>query len=509
MIGARLLLHRDAIRAGVDDRLFGSFIEHLGRAIYGGIYEPGHPTADGEGFRRDVLELVQELRVPIIRYPGGNFASAYNWEDTVGPVESRPRRLDLSWRAMEPNIVGLREFFHWASKVGAQVMPALNLGTRGIDAARNLVEYCNHPGGSSWSDLRRSHGALEPYGFKVWCLGNEMDGPWEIGRRTAADYGQLAAQVGKALKQFDPSLELVACGSSSNHMPTFPEWEATTLERCYDVVDYLSLHEYMKNTDSDTTTFLAQSLEMDQFIRTVAGTADYVKAKLRSRKTIMLSFDEWNVWFHSRRTDVLTEPWTIGPRLLEDVYTLEDALVVGCCLITLLRHADRVRIACLAQLVNVIAPIMTETGGPAWRQTIFYPFMHASRFGRGCVLEGIVRSPTYLNKRHGEVPFLESVSTWNEERDEITIFCVNRSLTDPIEITGTIAGFGRCAVIEQLVLTDEDAGATNTREQPMRIAPRRIAETRMEGETLRSILPKLSWNVIRLRTETRPTPGTQ
>jgi alpha-N-arabinofuranosidase len=501
MIGARLLLHRDAVSATVDDRVFGSFIEHLGRAIYGGIYEPGHPTADDEGFRGDVLELVRELGVPIIRYPGGNFASCYNWEDTVGPVENRPRRLDLSWRSIEPNVVGLREFYRWASTAGANVMPALNLGTRGIDAARNLVEYCNFPSGTYWSEMRRSHGSPEPYGFKVWCLGNEMDGPWEIGRRTAEDYGQLAGQVGKALKQFDPSLELVACGSSSNHMPTFPEWEATTLERCYDVVDYLSLHEYLKDTDNDLATFLAQSLEMDQFIHTVISTADFVKAKLRNRKTIMLSFDEWNVWFHSRQADVLVDPWTIGPRLLEDVYTLEDALVVGCCLITLLRHADRVKIACLAQLVNAIAPIMTENGGPAWRQTIFYPFMHASRFGRGRVLDTLVRSPTYGNKRHGEVPFLESVATWNEERGEITIFCVNRCITDQLEIRGTIAGFGQSTVIEHLVLSDDDVSATNTREHPMRVVPHLMSETRVEGETFRTILPKLSWNVIRLHAE--------
>ena len=500
MISTRVILQRDAVRAFVDDRLFGSFIEHLGRAIYGGIYEPGHPTADAEGFRGDVLELVRELRVPLIRYPGGNYASAYNWEDTIGPVDRRPRRLDLAWRAMEPNLVGFREFHSWCCKAGAQVMPALNLGTRGVDAARNLVEYCNHPGGTYWSDLRRSHGTAQPYGFRVWCLGNEMDGPWEIGQKTADEYGRMAAEVGKALKQFDPSLELVACGSSNNRMPTFPQWEASVLERCYDVIDYLSLHNYLKNTDDDLSTFLAQSLEMDQFIRTVASTVDFVKAKVRSRRKVMLSFDEWNVWFHSRVADNHVEPWTVGPRLLEDVYTLEDALVVGCCLITLLRHADRVKIACLAQLVNAIAPIMTENGGPAWRQTIFYPFMHASRFGRGEVLEAFVRSPTYQNLRHGEVPFLETVSTWNLASGEITVFCVNRSQNDQLEVQGTLDGFGQCGLVEHLVLSHDDAKATNTREHPTRVVPHNVAGTRVEGERFSSVLPRLSWNVVRLRT---------
>ncbi len=500
MITTRAILQRDAVRVSVDDRLFGSFIEHLGRAIYGGIYEPGHPTADSEGFREDVLEMVRELRVPLIRYPGGNYASAYNWEDTVGPVGSRPRRLDLSWRATEPNTVGLREFHSWCAKADAKVMPALNLGTRGLDAARNLVEYCNYPSGTYWSDLRRSHGSPEPFGFKVWCLGNEMDGPWEIGQKSAEEYGRLAAQVAKAIKQFDPSLELVACGSSNSHIATFPQWEATVLERCYDVVDYISLHDYLKNTDDDLATFLAQSMEMERFIRTVAGTVDFVKAKVRSRRNVMLSFDEWNVWFHSKAGDAYVEPWTVGPHLLEDVYTVEDALVVGCCLITLLRNADRVRIACLAQLVNAIAPIMTENGGPAWRQTIFYPFMHASRFGRGQVLETLVRSPTYPNRRHGDVPFLESVCTWNPAEGEITLFCVNRSLDDELEVQGTAAGFGECTLVEHTVLSHDDPKATNSREQPGRVVPRCVSGARVEGETFRAVLPRLSWNVIRMRT---------
>ena len=411
-----MFLDREFVKAAVDERLFGSFVEHLGRAIYGGVYEPAHPKADEDGFRTDVLDMVRELRVPIVRYPGGNFVSSFDWEDSVGPVEQRPRRLDLAWRAVEPNAVGLNEFARWAKKAGSQLMIALNLGTRGIDAARNLVEYCNHPGGSRWSDLRRSHGAPDPHGFKVWCLGNEMDGPWQVGYKSADDYGKLAAEVAKSLKLFDPGLELVACGSSNTKMPTFPQWEATVLERCYDSVDYISLHNYFKNLDDDLPTFLAESLDMDRFITTVAGTADFVKAKKRSRKTINLSFDEWNVWFHSRDADERVAPWTVGPRLLEDVYTFEDALVVGCCLITLLRHADRVKMACLAQLVNTIAPIMTENGGPAWRQTIYYPFLHASCFGRGVVLESLVHSPCYDNRTFGSVPYLESVATLDKAR---------------------------------------------------------------------------------------------
>ena len=498
MMQARVSFDRELIKAVIDERLFGSFIEHLGRAIYGGVYEPGHPTSDKDGFRTDVLDLVRELRVPLIRYPGGNYVSAFNWEDSVGPADRRPRRLDLAWRSVEPNTVGLNEFARWSKKAGAELMIALNLGTRGIDAARNLVEYCNHPGGSYWSDLRRSHGVAEPHGFKVWCLGNEMDGPWQVGYKTADEYGRLAAEAGKAIKLFDPSLELVACGSSNTHMPTFPQWEATVLDHCYETVTYISLHDYFKNLKNDLPTFLGESVGMDNFIRTIISTADFVKAKKRSRKSINISFDEWNVWFHSRQADEVVEPWTVGPPLLEDVYTFEDALVVGCCLITLLRHADRVRIACLAQLVNTIAPIMTENKGPAWRQTIFYPFLHASLFGRGEVLETFIRCPSYENATHGEIPYLESIATFNRQAEEVTLFAVNRNAQEELVIEGKIAGFEGYKVREHLVLAHTDPKAANTKENPANVTPRSIATTSIDKGMLKAVLPRLSWNVIRL-----------
>ncbi|HTZ50319.1 MAG TPA: alpha-N-arabinofuranosidase, partial [Spirochaetia bacterium] len=415
----------------------------------------------------------------------------------------RPRRLDLAWRSVEPNTVGLDEFARWARKAGSEVMVALNLGTRGIDAARNLVEYCNHPGGSRWSDLRRTHGTAEPHGFKVWCLGNEMDGPWQVGHKTADEYGRLAWEVAKALKLFDPTLQLVACGSSHSRMPTFPDWEATVLDHCYESVDFISLHSYFKNHEDDLPTFLGESVEMDRFIRTVIGTVDFVKARKRSRRTVNLSFDEWNVWFHSENADKSVAPWTVGPPLLEDIYTFEDALVVGCCLITLLRHAERVRIACLAQLVNVIAPIMTATGGPAWRQTIFYPFLHASAFGRGEVLETLVKSPAYENRKHGDVPYLEAIATLNRAAGELVIFAVNRSPAEPLVLEGTIAGFAGLSVREHLVLSHTDRKAANTREHPDAVVPGRLDVTRLDGDALSTRLPPLSWNVIRLRTGDR------
>ncbi len=495
---AKISLHKNFTTGKIDERIFGSFIEHLGRAIYTGIYEPGHPTADKNGFRQDVIELVKELDVPIVRYPGGNFVSGYNWEDGVGPVEKRPKRAELAWRTIETNKVGTNEFIEWAKTVDTEVMMAVNLGTSGIDAARNLLEYCNHPGGSYYSDLRKEHGYEKPHDIKTWCLGNEMDGPWQIGHKTADEYGRLALETARAMKQVDPSIELVACGSSHRNMPTFAEWESAVLDHTYEYVDYLSLHAYYGNSDNDLPNYLAQSIDMDLFIKSVVSICDYIKAKKRSNKTINLSFDEWNVWFHSKEVDKKIEPWTIAPPQLEDIYTFEDALLVGLMLITLLKHADRVKIACLAQLVNVIAPIMTREDGEAWRQTIFYPFYHASKYGRGIVLQSIIDSPTYDCKDFRGVPVLDAVTVLNEETDDLTIFAVNRGREDDLDLICNLKGFTDYKVIEHLVLEHVDIKATNTEENPDNVKPHRNGNSSFNDGFLKANLPKISWNVIRL-----------
>lgn len=495
---AEMILEKDFQISEIDPRLYGAFVEHLGRSIYGGIYEPGHPSADEQGFRGDVLSLVRELDIPVIRYPGGNFVSGYNWEDGVGPKDQRPRRLDLAWRTIEPNEVGVNEFVDWTRKAGSQVMMAVNLGTRGVDAARNLVEYCNHPSGSYYSDLRIKHGYAQPHGIKLWCLGNEMDGPWQIGAKTAYEYGRIALESAKVMKWVDPSIELVVCGSSGRGMPTFAQWEAEVLDLTYDHVDYISLHTYYGNRDNDTPHFLARTLDMDQFINSVIAICDYIKAKKRSSKTLHLSFDEWNVWYHSNEADKKVEPWTVAPPLLEDVYNLEDALVVGSMLISLIRRADRVKIGCLAQLVNVIAPIMTQTGGPAWRQTTFYPFMHASLYGRGTALLPVIKSDKYDSKDFTDVPYLDAIGVFNEEKEELTIFAVNRNLEGGLEFTGDLRGFCGYEVVEHIVLTHEDLKAANTADQPNNVVPHLGGNAQISEGKLSALLPKQSWNVIRL-----------
>lgn len=495
---ASCTLHRELTIGMVDPRLFGSFLEHLGRAIYSGIYEPNHPKANAQGFRQDVIEMVSELNVSIVRYPGGNFVSGYRWLDGIGPKEQRPRRLDLAWRVIETNQFGLDEFIQWCSLVKALPLIAINLGTSGIEEARQIVEYCNHPQGTYWSDLRRSNGFEQPHGIKYWCLGNEMDGPWQIGHKTADEYGRLACETAKVMKWIDPAIELVVCGSSGRGMPTFPVWEATVLDHTYEYVDYISLHTYYGNQKDDTRNFLAKSLDMDDFIKSVISTCDYLKAKKRSKKTINLSFDEWNVWFHSHEADRQIQPWSIAPPQLEDIYTFEDALVVGCMLITLLKHVDRIKIACLAQLVNVIAPIITVPGGTAWRQTIFYPFFHASKFGRGMSMNLAVKSPVYWDDEFGEVPIIEAVAVWNEDNGDINLFVVNRDLENEISLECDVRDFPDLQVEDQIIYHHPDLKACNTAEQPNKVLPFSSIKSKIADGKLKALLSPASWNVIRL-----------
>ncbi|MEU1775369.1 alpha-N-arabinofuranosidase [Streptomyces sp. NPDC019922] len=487
----------------VAPRLFGSFVEHLGRCVYDGILEPGHPSADEAGLRTDVLELVRELGVTAIRYPGGNFVSGYRWEDSVGPVDERPRRLDLAWRSTETNRFGLSEYIDFLRKVGPQAEPmlAVNLGTRGVQEAIQLQEYANHPSGTELSDRRVGHGDKDPFGIKLWCLGNEMDGPWQTGHKTAEEYGRLAAETARAMRQIDPSVQLVACGSSSRAMPTFAAWEATVLAETYDLVDYVSLHAYYEETDGDRGSFLASAVDMESFIESVVATCDHVGARLKSSKKINLSFDEWNVWYLSRfRKEAEEDPldWPEAPRLLEDNYSVTDAVVFGSLLIALLRHADRVTVACLAQLVNVIAPIMTEPGGPAWRQTTFFPFAQAARYGQGQVLDVRVDSPTYGTAKYGEADLLHATAVRDPETGAVTVFAVNRSQDSALPLEVALAGLDLDRVVEHQAVADADPEARNTLAEPERVLPHPAEGTELAGGTLKAVLEPLSWNMIRL-----------
>ena len=485
--------------APVNRRTFGSFVEHMGRCVYTGIYEPEHHTADADGFREDVLALTRELGVTVVRYPGGNFVSGYRWEDGIGPVTQRPVRRDLAWHGLETNEVGIDEFARWAAKAGVEIMYALNLGTRGVQEALDAHEYLNQPEGTHLAELRRSNGTKAPHGIRLFCLGNEMDGPWQTGHKTPEEYGRLAAEVGRALRSAEPGLELVACGSSSSSMPTFGSWESTVLELAYEHVDYISAHAYYEEMDGDLGSFLASPVDMDHFVDSVVATADSVGARLKSSKRINISFDEWNVWYLSRFENAeKPTTWEVAQPVIEDHYNAADAVVVGGLLISLLRHSDRVTVACQAQLVNVIAPIMTEPGGRAWRQTIFHPFALTSRLAKGTVLRVEPQAPTYETKRFGAVPVLDAVATHDAETGEITVFVCNRDVNGPVDLTVGLTGLGELLVRGALTVGGGDPYARNTADDPDRVRPEELPGVTVEDGTLTATLPPVSWTAIHL-----------
>ena len=498
MTQARISVDRAAVVAPLNRRIFGSFVEHLGRCVYDGIYEPGHPTANEDGFRLDVVDLVRELGSSTIRYPGGNFVSGFRWEDSVGPRDQRPVRRDLAWHSIETNQVGVDEFSRWLKLTGSELMMAVNLGTRGIEAALDLLEYCNHPSGTALSDQRIANGTVEPHDIKMWCLGNEMDGPWQTGYMTAEDYGKIAARTAQAMKTADRSLELVVCGSSSSSMPTFGDWERTVLEHAYDHVDYISCHAYYQERGGDLGSYLASSLDMQYFIETVVATADHVGNKLKSKKKIKLSFDEWNIWYldEHQASDEVNDEWRIAPRQLEDVYSVADAVVLGNLMITLLKNHDRVASASLAQLVNVIAPIMTEPGGAAWRQTTFFPFSVTSRLAKGEILKPRIDAGTYETKVYGEAPLVDSVVT--TDGTDSAVFLVNRSQTEAITVTVDVAELGASTIAEAVTVWDDDVYAKNTLADQNRVGLKQLEGAELTDGVLTVTLPPVSWSAIAL-----------
>lgn len=462
MITTAITLHPEFTIGTVPRTLFGSFVEHLGRCVYGGIYDPGSQQADSDGFRTDVIRAVQELGVTAVRYPGGNFVSAYDWEDGVGPTDTRPRRMDLAWHTVEPNHVGTNEFISWCRKTGTEPILALNLGTRGVDAALALVEYCNAPEGTKWADLRRSHGITEPHHIRYWCLGNELDGPWQIGTKTPQAYAELARETAKAIRAIDPHLQLIVCGSSNQDMPTFGEWERVVLEHCYDQIDYVSLHEYYETPDPTTpNSLLVSGARMNEFIQGVVAIADSVRAKVKSSKRILLSFDEWNIHHPNTFGPQPDNVWReAGSPIMEGDYSSLDAVVTADLLNTLLRHCDRVRIAALAQLVNVLAPIRVIDDEVITEPT-YEPFRVMSRFIGGMSLRPSVTGPTL---RHRELVYDATgvAAVLNPAGTRLDVSIVNRSEQPcPIRLDwSAFPGFRPAGI------TILDAGAEPALEQP-------------------------------------------
>ena len=494
---ARIFIDSRRSIGPIDRNLFGSFLEHLGRAIYEGIYDPGSKLSDSNGFRKDVMQEIKQLGVPIIRYPGGNFVSGYNWLDGVGPKQERPRVLDKAWNSMNLNQFGTNEYMAWCKAVGTEPLMGLNLGTGTPEQAAALVEYCNIDKGTKWSDLRRKHGYAEPYNVTHWCLGNEMDGPWQIGHMTAAEYGMRAQDAARQMQYVDHSVKLIACGSSGPFMPTYLEWDREVLEQCYDYVDGLSLHRYLGNneeTGSNSSKFVAMNLTMDKQIAETLAVCDLVRGHKRSPKKLWLSFDEWNVWYRARSGDAVDGHRQDAPHLLEEIYNLEDALLVGGMLITLLRNADRVKVACLAQLVNVIAPIMTNANG-LFRQTIYYPYSWALQYAHGKALNVVVEAPTYEVEKMDPVSYIDAIATVADD-GKTSLFILNRDLSKAREIEVVWEDKSGARALVSQVLTGDDLKAANGFDAPERIKPQAFDKPSTTNGRTRFEVPARSYTVI-------------
>ncbi len=489
---AKCFINKNFQISEIDERIYGSFIEHMGRAVYTGIYEPEHKTADKQGFRKDVIEAINKLNVPIVRYPGGNFLSGYDWKDGIGPKENRPERLDYAWFSIENNHFGIDEFADWVKKANTTGMIAVNLGTGTPQEAGYLAEYCNVEKGTYWSNKRREYGHEKPHNFKVWCLGNEMDGNWQTCQLSAEDYAKKAKETAKILKWVDPNIEVVACGSSGKEMPTFPEWDLKVLDTCYDYIDYISLHRYYEY-QGNITNFLASFYDLEDFISTVKATVSYVKAKHRSKKDVKLSLDEWNVW---NMKDMDTKRWQVAPPIAEDKYTLLDTLVVGGLLCTIVNNADSVKMACLAQLVNALSPIHTKPNGDVLLHGTFYPFMQVSNYGRGVVYKNLLNCDKVDTEKFGEVSALTTLTTYDKEKKQLAFFALNIEENDDVRLDLDFADFGDLVIKEHQIINGSDLFITNTFEKNDSIKPKNVDVSEITGNKFTITLPKLSWNMI-------------
>ncbi|MCY4657294.1 MAG: alpha-N-arabinofuranosidase [Gammaproteobacteria bacterium] len=462
MIKATLHLHSKFQVGEVDDRIFGGFIEHLGRCVYNGIYEPGNRLSNEAGFRSDVLQALREMNVSVARYPGGNFASGYHWQDGIGPQSHRPTTRDLAWQSTEPNTFGTDEFLRYCRELNCEPMLCTNLGTGTPEEAMSWVEYCNSPTGTKFANLREENGNPSPYDVKLWCLGNEMDGPWQLGHVPVEEYVNRARQAAKMMKDCDPSIQTVACGSSGPQMPTFIDWDRTVIEQLGGLADYISLHRYVGHPGDDQE-YLAISSSIDSQIETIDECARVASRKHRSGRRTYLCFDEWNVWYRARGGVYSDGRGQFAPPLLEEQYTFADALVVAMFLMSFIRHADSVKIANLAQLVNVIAPIFTNSDG-LFKQTIFHAFRMISSRKGGTALQATLDCETYQSKEHGEVPFLDYACILDD--DELKIFLLNRNIHESMEISIDSLDLDLQTASSSEILHHQDMTATNSFDDP-------------------------------------------
>ena len=472
----------------VDPRVFGGFLEHMGRAVYEGVFDPSSPHADEHGCRSDVLAALDELEFTVMRYPGGNFVSNYHWRDGVGPVENRPVRRELAWGTIEPNTFGTNEFLGLCERSSWSPMFSVNLGTGSPEEAADWVEYTNGALETAITSGRQFDRAGAFPKVPLWCLGNEMDGPWQIGHLSSSEYGSKARQAAHMMKLVDPSIELVVSGTSLPDNPTYLDWDREALEAVGGFADYLSTHRYLDNWSNDTAAFLTSGAAVDRQIAEIDAVCRYVAGRRRSRRRPFIAFDEWNVWYRTRNKSGTSADGVFPAHLVEEVYDLQDALVCAQFLLSFIRNADVVKIANIAQIVNVIAPVVTE-GDNLLRQTIFDALSMFVGRRNGISLRVGYEGESVPSPDFGDVPMVDGAAIL-DNKEELHIFAVNRSIDDTVELNVNLAR-ADLDVRSVDVLHHSDPATQNTWESPN--AVRRVPGEMSSGPTPMVKLPPHSF----------------
>ncbi len=527
---AALSLHPDYRIGEISPRLFGAFLEPIGSMVNGSMYNPKHPTADAQGMRRDFYESLRDAHLPCVRLPGGNFVSGWQWKDSIGPKSDRKVRLDPAWFQYIPNDVGHDEYLQWAEKAGAEPIYTVNLATGTLQDAADCVEYTNFESGSYWADLRRKNGHEKPYGVKTWCLGNEMDGPWQISswEKDPRGYGILAHETSKAMKWIDPDIETVACVSSSPSLYHYPEWDRQVLEECYATVDYISLHHYHSTPPDRPDALLAGYKVYEDYINTELALCDYIRTKLQLKKRMFLSFDEYGSFFRPigtvhhgmrgrepdeafygfdpKRAYVRHDPDDWSTRRMPSASgEMLRALGTVSTMLVLLRHADRVKIGCATGGLNDLCRTDREN---IWKGAAYYPFTQMIRYARGvsleCALECEKRDvPGYviddLNQYDGfeNVELIQAAAALDEETGTLTVFAINADTDEAQELTLDARAFEGWRFTEHIEMYANSFDDENSFEHPDTILPHVNTETAQDGGYVRALLKKASWNVFR------------
>jgi alpha-N-arabinofuranosidase len=530
---AKITIHPDYKIGEIDRRMYGAFLEPIHSWVYGGIWNPKHPTADDMGFRKDVLDLVKEFGLTAVRFPGGNWTSGWEWENSIGPVEQRKCQLDLAWRQYEPNTIGHDEYIEWVKRAHTEPIYTLNLGSADLKSAFHCIDYSLHPGGSYWSDLRKKYGHTDPYDIKTWCLGNEMDGSWQIAswEKDPKGYGIRAHEIAKIIKWIAPGCETVVCGSSSPHNRTYPQWDIEVLEQCYETVDHVSIHHYHSAPEGNIDVFLNASAAFEDFIKTTIASCDYMKTKKRSRKSLKIAFDEYGCsfgkpdepvyWYDEKRShqlefrkETIARPFA---RIDPDNYQMFnsriassqmlDALALNSVAMTLIRHADRVSMGCMTGFLHRALAIDHDH---AWKTASYYAYEQLNKYGRGVSLMPVVDGPVYnidqsmmsswsTTPSYEKVQAIESAAAYNEEKDELNVFYINRDQRNDIPLDLDLRAFEGCRLIEHTEMFSGDLSAANTWNNQEQIKPVPVLSTKLENGKISTVAKKLSWNCIRLK----------